>query len=283
MTAISMTAISMVTGGFAATATVLAIGPSARGRLAVIGAEDGLLGAGGLRHARARSVLLGAISVTALFLLAGTAATAAVVAAVAIGGAIALRVRGHQRARAIRLAVYEMCRAIAAELRAGSTPASAFRAAAAMAPQPLFAAVHPVASEAANGDPAELADAIAAAATGPPYHGLRTLAACWRVVVASGAMIGPAIDRVADALHDEIDLDRELDTSLAASRATVRLLAALPLVGLALGMAIGAQPLAFLLGSPAGWACLLLAALFDGAGVWWVRHITRGAIRASQP
>ncbi|HEY0870009.1 MAG TPA: type II secretion system F family protein, partial [Acidothermaceae bacterium] len=113
----------------------------------------------------------------------------------------------------------------------------------------------------------------------PGSSGLRRLAACWRVAAASGASLAPAIDRVADALQDEIDVGRDVTSTLAGPRATVQLLAGLPVLGLLLGTAIGARPVEFLLGSGQGLACLIAAAAFDSCGVVWARRIASRAAR----
>ncbi len=103
--------------------------------------------------------------------------------------------------------------------------------------------------------------------------------ACWRVAAASGAALAPAIDRVADALQDEIDLGREVTSIMAGPRATVHVLAGLPLIGLLLGTAIGARPIDFLFGSAPGVGCLFGAVVFDALGVAWARRIARRAAR----
>lgn len=57
-----------------------------------------------------------------------------------------------------------------------------------------------------------------------------------------------------------------MGAQLAGPRATVRVLALLPLIGLGMGLLMGADPVGFLLGTPWGWACLVLAALLEAAG-----------------
>jgi tight adherence protein B len=202
-----------------------------------------------------------------------------------VSGALAAVTLGIRRARRagrateIHGAIVGLCRAIAAELRAGHPSGQAFAAAVHAAPSALDLLLQPASRVAARGDIGDLADAVARVAANPDCAGLRRLAACWRVAAASGAALAPAIDRVADALQDEIDVSRDVTSTLAGPRATVHLLAGLPVLGLLLGTAIGARPVDFLLGSGPGVGCLLAAASLDAAGMTWARRIARQASR----
>ena len=192
------------------------------------------------------------------------------------------RWRGLGRARELQLtrtAIVDLCRAMAAELRAGRASAEAFAAAVQAAPPRLSAALQSAVAVGRRGDNGDLAYAVARVAQTPGCDGLRALVACWRVAAASGAALAPAIDRVADALQDEIDLSREVASIMAGPRATLQVLAGLPLIGLLLGSAIGARPIDFLFGSAPGVGCLLGAVVLDALGVAWARRIARRAAR----
>lgn len=198
------------------------------------------------------------------------------------GAAVALANRRRRRAQQItetQIAVVDLCRATAAELRAGHASARAFASAAAGTPLRLATLLRTAAGVAHRGDVGDLADAVTLAGAEPGCSGLRRLAACWRVAAASGSSLAPAIDRVADALQDEIDVGRDVTSTLAGPRATVHLLAGLPILGLILGTAIGARPIEFLLGSGPGFGCLIVAAAFDTCGVVWARRIANRAAR----
>lgn len=239
------------------------------------------LGWGLPRDSPLRKGILGAAAAVGLFAVVGLRATALGIAAAAIVGWAVARARARQAEAATRAAVVGLLRAVAGELRSGRPAGAAFAAAAESADPRLRAAMAPLARAAARGDPTELADLLrATASSGGALAGFSRLAACWQVAASSGAALAPAVDRVADALHDEIDLAASLAASLAAPRATVRLLAALPLVGLALGGVLGARPLAFLFGTSAGWCCLLVAIGLDAVGVCWGRRIARRAALA---
>jgi tight adherence protein B len=192
------------------------------------------------------------------------------------------RRRGFRRARELlltRTAVVDLCRAMAAELRAGRALAEAFAAAVQAGPVRLSAALQSAVGVGRRGDNGDLADVVARVAETPGCDGLRGVVACWRVAAASGAALAPAIDRVADALQDEIDLSREVASIMAGPRATVHVLAGLPVIGLLLGTAIGARPIDFLLGSAVGVGCVLGAVVLDALGVAWSRRIARRAAR----
>jgi tight adherence protein B len=63
---------------------------------------------------------------------------------------------------------------------------------------------------------------------------------------------------------------------LAGAWSTVVLLAVLPLVGLAMGWALGADPLGVLLHTAAGLVCLVVGGLLEAAGFCWAMRIVRG-------
>jgi len=216
----------------------------------------------------------------AVMLVAVVGLTTAVLACLAgaVVAAAVTRARSRRALEATRASVVELLRAAAGELRSGRPGGAAFAAAVESAEPGLRVAIWPLAAVAARGDVAELADAMrVVAASGAGLAGLSRFAACWQVAATSGAALAPAVDRVADALHDEIAFAASVAASLAAPRATVRLLAVLPVLGLALGGAIGARPVSFLLGSPAGLGCLAVAVGFDAAGVAWARRIAHRA------
>ncbi|MYU66461.1 hypothetical protein GTY91_27835, partial [Streptomyces sp. SID69] len=119
--------------------------------------------------------------------------------------------------------------------------------------------------------------ALAVAARQPGAEGLLGLAACWRVAVDQGAGLAAGLDRLDGALRAERDQRADLRAQLAGARATAVLLAALPVLGLLLGAAMGAAPLRVLLHSGPGLGCLLIGAVFEAAGLWWSARIVRGA------
>jgi tight adherence protein B len=55
------------------------------------------------------------------------------------------------------------------------------------------------------------------------------------------------------------------------------MLAGLPVMGLLLGTALGADPLHVLLHSGPGLGCLVVGGVLEGVGLWWALRIVRGA------
>ncbi|NIL57798.1 hypothetical protein [Salinispora arenicola] len=104
--------------------------------------------------------------------------------------------------------------------------------------------------------------------------GSTLLRAAVRLADRTGAPLAELLDRI-DA--DARAADRGLAAAAAqaaGARATAWLLAALPLGGIGLGFGIGVDPVAVLLHSTAGVACLLLAVVLQVAGLFWAERLT---------
>ncbi|MGW0821884.1 type II secretion system F family protein [Streptomyces sp. NPDC002845] len=174
-------------------------------------------------------------------------------------------------------AVIALCGALAGEVRAGRQPGEALlRAARATDGCDGLGAAQAVVLAAARfgGDvPGALADA----ARQPGADGLLGLAACWRVAVDRGAGLAAGLDRLEGALRAERDQRADLRAQLAGARSTAVMLAGLPVLGLLLGTALGADPLHVVLHSAAGFGCLLVGGVLEGVGLWWALRIVRRA------
>lgn len=220
---------------------------------------------------RLPAALLGAPLLLVPVLVPRFAALALVLGAAALGGVVLWRRRRRRRA-AVRVAgeVLETCELLAGELAAGRPPGAALaRAAEAW---PLLA---PVAEAFRVG-----AD-VPAALRGLAGHldggaDLRIVAAAWQVAHRTGQGLASAIDRVAESLRAEATTRRLVEGELASARATARLVAGLPVLALAMGSGAGGDPWAFLLGHPAGLACLAGGLGFGFAGLWWIEAIAAG-------
>ncbi|MET9799509.1 type II secretion system F family protein [Streptomyces sp. NPDC006368] len=196
-----------------------------------------------------------------------------------IGGAAVPLVRRRlvagerRRARDRRAeAVIALCGAVVGELRAGWQPGQALRFAAGATgalggeEAAVFAAVR------FGGD---VPEALRRAAGEEGADGLAGMAACWQVAVDGGAGLAAGLDRLEAALRERRDQRERLRAQLAGAWVTVGMLALLPVVGLAMGWALGADPLRVLLHTPAGAVCLLVGGLLEGAGLWWAGRIVR--------
>ncbi|WP_308290406.1 type II secretion system F family protein [Streptomyces meridianus] len=186
---------------------------------------------------------------------------------------LALRRRRERRTAAGTSAeVIDLCGTVAGELRAGRQPDEALRAALAGGAGVVGAPV--MAAARFGGD---VPVALREAAQRPGAEGLSGVAACWQVAADRGAGLAAGLERVAGALGAERDQQEELLAQLAGTRSTSVMLAVLPLFGMAMGAAMGARPLWFLLHTPEGLACLAIGGVLEAAGLWWTARIARSA------
>lgn len=196
------------------------------------------------------------------------------------GGALAVplvrrRLTARERGRAGErraLGVIALCGATAAELRAGLQPVQALLVAAGTTGGLGEAEGRVVAAARFGGD---VPRALRWAAREPGADGLVGVAACWRVAVDGGAGLAAGLDRLEAALRAEREQREALRAQLAGAWSTVVVLALLPVLGLALGAALGAEPLRVLLHTPAGLGCLAVGGVLEAAGLWWAARIVR--------
>ncbi|MHB1063678.1 MAG: hypothetical protein ACYC1Z_04150 [Georgenia sp.] len=109
------------------------------------------------------------------------------------------------------------------------------------------------------------------------------VAAC-RLTHEIGAPLAEVLERCAAGITEAGQARAARAVALAGPRSTARLLGWLPLLGLALGVAVGADPVAVLLDGRLGTLCLALGLGFMGVGRWWVASLERRARTAgTQP
>lgn len=116
--------------------------------------------------------------------------------------------------------------------------------------------------------------AMAAAGPGDMPTAVR---AVWTLSEDSGAPVAIVLDRVEDDLRSRARQRQEVAAQLAGARSTALLLAGLPVVGIVLGAAMGAKPLATLFGATGGQFALLAGVVLDSAGVLWTARIVAAA------
>jgi tight adherence protein B len=220
--------------------------------------------------------------------------TAPLVAAVAVAAAVLLLPARGDRARA-RLrpaqvegppvpadAVATLADRLAGVARAGLPPSRVW-AVLAGRPGPHAPLAREVLPWLAVGVPA--GRALRAVATRPgsgPPADLACLAVALDACERAGAPLAPALEGLAAALRSQEEARRERETALAAPRATAAVMTALPAVGLLLGAALGADPLAVLAGTTAGRASLVLGVAFWATGRWWIRRLVALAEPAAE-
>jgi len=191
-----------------------------------------------------------------------------------VAGTCAQLVRTHlRRRRAVtgEAEVVSACRLLGGLLRVGQVPGGALQ---------LAAAESPVLAEAAAAQRSggSVAEVLLAGAARPGRAGLAELAVAWELAERTGASMTAAIDGVIERQAAASAVAELVSAELAAPRATGRLLAVLPLAGLALGFALGGDPVHFLLGSPIGWAGLTGGVTLACVGVLWTDWLARPGV-----
>lgn len=180
--------------------------------------------------------------------------------------------RRERAALATRSRVVELCDALQAELAAGQTAGGALERAAVEWPP-----VAPVARVATSGG--DVPTALRSLGAAPGAGALRVVAAAWQVAHRTGHGLADTLGRVADDLRAAEQTRRIVGAELSSARATARLLAALPLLALAMGSGAGAEPWRFLLGHPIGLGCLAGGLGLAYAGLAWIDALARAIER----
>lgn len=128
-----------------------------------------------------------------------------------------------------------------------------------------------------DGPVAELLGAggsVVQALAGGPGPGWRALAAAWQIAEFSGAPMAETLERLASSLRALERLGERRAVLLAGPRATIRLVAALPVVGLGISALLGFDPIRAASGPGAGGAVALGVTLL-ALGVRWAGALTR--------
>jgi tight adherence protein B len=227
----------------------------------------------------------------------GAASRAGALGLRALGGGGVTRLDGAERAELDR-GLLTLVEGLAAALRAGLTPSRALSHLAAMAESAVVPADprvtlrrwrsvrRRVAADAAlTGVVARLsAQAFEGAPLEPVWRAaaerlrsatLLAVAEGWAMSEQQGAPVVDVLDSLVAALRDQARTAAAIETSLAAPRATAALLGVLPIGGVLLGELVGVDPLAVLVGTPAGRAAGLAGLAATIGGRIWMRRLVR--------
>jgi tight adherence protein B len=183
------------------------------------------------------------------------------------------RARADARAASALAAALEV---LIAELQIGAHPAVACAVAAEEVDGPVALVLTEAAARARLG--ASAADGLHAKQPGLDAE-LERLAAAWRVAEERGVALADLVDAVRRDLTGRIRFRSRTQAGLAGARSTAAVLAGLPLLGIALGQAIGAAPVALLLRDTTGGLLLVAGTVLVCAGLWWTGRITARAVR----
>jgi tight adherence protein B len=199
---------------------------------------------------------------------AGAAVTLATMSAAVTVLRLAYRQRRRRAALVTRRSVTQACAALAAQLRIGRVPSEALTVAAQDCP-----VLNRARSALELGG--DVVSVWRGQSTDPGCGGFADLARAWRVSAETGAPMAGALEQVADSLADDQALASVVAGELAGPRATGKIMAVLPLCGIALGYALGGDPIGFLLHGPLGWGCLVCGVGLAALGVLWVEMLAQ--------
>ncbi len=199
--------------------------------------------------------LLGAGLGAGAGLIASGFIAAAALGAYGCAGVVMLRRRARRRAQAMahRVAT-DAVAALAADLNAGMA--------------------HGAALLAADTALRRAADLLRPAPAGSLVTGRRVASAA-AVSQASGAPLADVLERLDTHLRALDRASAIADTQAAGARASAALLAAMPVAGIGLGMAIGIDPVRVLLHTTVGGAALCLAVALQLGGLAWTAKLAR--------
>jgi len=153
---------------------------------------------------------------------------------------------------------------VASRLRAGADPGTAWSAALG---RPVDRAGPMVADLCRTADERPQAAAVVAAD---------------RLAADLGAPLAPLLDAVAEQLAAQAEADGERRAALAGPRATAAVLTGLPVLGVLLGVAVGADPFAVLLDGSVGSAALGVGVVLVVVGRGWTTRLARHAASAGR-
>ncbi len=111
--------------------------------------------------------------------------------------------------------------------------------------------------------------------------GIPPAVAVCRMSYLTGAPTADVLDSCAHGVMEAAEAAAARQVALAGPKASARMLSWLPLLGLGLGMVMGADPIGFLTGSVIGVGCLLAGLTFEVVGILWVRRLAARAEEAA--
>lgn len=134
---------------------------------------------------------------------------------------------------------------------------------------------------AVGGSPADGLDLAARDTRGSGAQALTWLRITSQLADRTGAPVARVYDGLTDGIHEELALGQEQAIALAGPRATAFVLTVLPLAGLLLGLLVGVNTMAVLVGTAPGRACLLGGVVLWLAGQRWIQRLMRSAAAPS--
>ena len=164
--------------------------------------------------------------------------------------------------------------AASGHLRSGASLRSALVEAGRSAPG---ASLVPLVDPLARGVP--MADAVDAWARARTDRSTRLAAAAVGLAATTGGGAARSLDAVATTLRDRQALTHEVRAQSAQARLSATVVGVSPMAFAFLAAGLDARTLVFLVTPPLGLGCLAGGVGLDLLGLWWMRHLLRGATR----
>ena len=266
--------VSAIACSTAAAALLCAPGAAARGRLAALWPSG----------SRGRTWRPWSAGPVALAMISGLvmAGPGGAVAAVVVALTARARHRARRSARvagAVAEQLADAVRRVADELAAGSHPTAALSGL--RADGPLAREVlGPAAAAARLGDDVPAALRRAAAAHPEVAPDVERVAAAWALAERHGIPLAALLSGAQEDIRWRVRFGRTVGAQLAGPRATATVLTSLPVLGLAMGQLIGADPIGVLRGGVLGQALVVIGVGLAAAGSAWTERILRSAVPA---
>jgi tight adherence protein B len=229
-----------------------------------------------LRTIRPTALTTTIAAVIAGWLVAGVGgAVAATLLAATIRRQLRARAESNQSLAAVD-GLAEALRTLVAGLRAGAHPAAAAEAAAEDAHPPTAATMHAVAAVARlDGDLSAVVDTSRSPLVSVALSRLST---AWQLAQRHGLPLAEVLDAVRRDLEQRARFTRQVLARMAGPRSSAMVLSLLPMLGIALGAVMGADPLAVLTGTALGQVLLVAGVALQCIGLAWSTHITSRAV-----
>ena len=103
-----------------------------------------------------------------------------------------------------------------------------------------------------------------------------------RLSHSSGAPMADVLDSCAEGITEAAEAASSRAVALAGPQTSAQMIAWMPLIGVVLGSALGAEPMSFLLSRLAGRLVLGAACILEAAGIVWIRRLVASAERTGQ-
>lgn len=196
-----------------------------------------------------------------------------VVGAGVLAGFAVARSRKRRTSRQVVADLPDFIEAVGRASRSGRSLDQSIDDACAATPGPcgdLFAAV---VAQSRRG--AGLGYVLVRASKNQPQPAIRIALTALALAHDSGAAPGQALYGVAQSLRDRASLQAEIVALVSQARTSGLVMAALPVVFMAISAAADPEAVTFFVADPIGRLCLLVGLGLDAAGMWWMHALVR--------